>query len=291
MLVRERRWGMTFCALLSVVLLLQFLLAALLGVRGVQTLLISRGDLRLEVTAGAADPEVQQLYASLKELPYVDSVVYVPQEQAYEQQRVRDPNLVTFLDKYKLQNPFPNTFAITLLSLEHYETLRTFIGQPRWKSVIQPASLTTLADQEQKVRSLLQITRAVGTLSEFLVLLLCVSLALVLTELIRRRTRQRADELVLERLLGSSDIDILLPFVTEMALFLLLSFVAGSALVTVAVWFLPTLFDAFLEGPFLALHRELWRLIITIGIPLLLLEILLAPVLAWGGAVLGMRGR
>ncbi len=288
-LVMREKWGMTFFALLSVVLLLQFLVASLLGVRGVTTLLTTRGDLQLEVVAGAADRDVQELYAALRELPFVDSVTFVSQEQAFENERTRDPGLVAFLEKYKMQNPFPDTFSLTLVSLQFYDSLRTFVEQPQWKSVVHPSFLSSVTDQEQRVRSLLKVTRAVGAISGLFLLLSGIALTLVIIELVRRRAQRRSSELRLEEYLGASSTDVLLPFVVEMAALLLLSLLVASILVLVAFWFLPMFSSTFSSGSFVTLRSELTHLFMALGVPLLLLEVLLTPVLAYGGAMMGLR--
>lgn len=289
MLLRDRKSGMTFVALLSVVLLLQFLLLAFLGVRGVSTLLVTNGDLRIEVLPSAVDRDVQQLYAALRELPYVHSVVYIPKENAYERERERDPELIAFLEKFKLQNPFPDTFSLTLVTLRHYGALRSFLERPDWKSVVHPSFLSTVRGQEQRVRGLLQVTRSVGVLTGFFLLLSVSVLLLVLVELVERRSQRRAREVELEELLGASATDTVAPFVTEMTAFLLVALVVASLIALVAYAVLPWFSSAFAQGSFLALRRELTHLLWAFGLPLLFLEILLVPVLATGGVLLGLR--
>lgn len=284
----ERRMGAAL-TLFSVILLFQFLLAALLGVRGVTQLLVARGDLRLEVISSTADTDVQKLYAALRGLPYVDSVAYVSREQALERERTQDPDLVAFLEKYQMQNPFPDSFSMTLLSLDHYDALRAFIEQSPWKSIVHPSFFASVGDQEHRVRSLLQITRAVGMVSGFFLLLAAVALTCIVVELVRRRAQRTARALRLEELLGASVADVLLPFITEVSLLLLLALLAASALVLLSFFLLPILSNIFAQESFVLLRRELWHLLGVLGTPLLLLEVLLAPMLAWGGAVLGLR--
>lgn len=260
MVARERSWRMTVAVLLGVAILLQCLLAGILGVRGVQMQIVSNGEVRLDLNPGVADRDLQELYASLRALPFVQDVTYVP-----------------------------DAFAVTLVSLRSYEMLSSFLREPRWSSVVRPASLSALSAQELHLYELLQTTQTVKTGLWLLAFLVVAVLAVVVVELMRRRAAHRRKELQLETLLGASDVDVIAPVATHMSVFLLLALAGGTALVLGAFFLLPLVSSLWSEGSFLALHHTLRALMLAAGAQILLVELLSVPLLATAGAILGLR--
>ncbi len=228
-------------ALLGVFILVQLLILVLTGLEGMQSVLKSRTDLRLEIHAGAADTEIQEFYSALAELPFVRETVYITKEKAYQETRTTDPELIAFLEEFTIKNPFNDTIGITLASLEDYDRFSSFVQQERWNAVVNPTFLSQITDQEKQVYALLAVTRAGRSLTMLILLISGASLVFITTELIRRRALNRADEVLIERLVGASSLSITVPFITE-AVLLLLTAVAFSALFLAGfIVLLPTL--------------------------------------------------
>jgi len=289
-ITRDRTWGTTVTLLSALMILMQLLMVFLLGVQAVNRLLISRAAIQLEVLPGAADQEIQELYASLRAQSFVDHVAYVPSEKAYELQRQRDPELVAFLEEYSLDNPFPDTIEVTLATLGEYDTLTQFIQQDRWRTVINPSYLSSVTAQEREIRSLLQVTSGIRTLT---VLFLCVAFAVlcfVVIEWAARATHRRSQEIMLENLLGAPPVAVLLPFVTEMTILLLSALFIGTVLVALFLFVLPLFLPALaLESAYGEVSGQILPLLTSVFPLLLLFEILLLPALSAGGTVLGTR--
>jgi cell division protein FtsX len=269
--------------------LMQLFLVALLGLQGMRTLLVSRGGLQLEVVEGARDSDIQELYAAIRELPFVEQVLYVPREQAYERERGRDPALIAFLEEFELENPFPDFFAVTLASLADYPEFVRFVQADQWRSVVDPSFLSSVTTQEQEMQQLLQITGAIRSATLLFLLLAFLALGCVVVELTRKRAESRGSEMFLENLLGAMPADILAPFVTEMTLLLILAIVGGSALVLVCAGLLPFIAPAVMGAGAGAEWLQELRSLLLLAFPLfVILEIVLAPGLALAGAWLGL---
>lgn len=289
-LLRERGYGATLLALFGVVLLMQLLLVTALGVRGVHNLLQSRLDLRLQVQETAADQSVQEFLVAVRQLPYVSQVTYITREQAYELERKRNPDLVAFLEQFKIQNPFPDTVAVSLKSLSDYDTFAQFSRQPQWRAVVDPRFLSQATDQEKEVHELLSLTDAGGALALFFLALIAGILLFVLIELVRRRALQRSEEIFVERLVGAQEFSVLVPFATEAALLLLGAAVLSALFAALLLLLLPSVIPALSPGgPFAALQAEMQRLLPFALPPLLIGELLFVPAISVLGAFLGMR--
>lgn len=242
---REEGWGTAIGSLFGLLLLLQVLVLLSVGVQGGIDLLRERTDLRLQIRATATDPQIQDLIQNVRSLPYVEDVVYITKEQAYERAKDRDPTLIQFLVKFGIDNPFPDTLGVRLRRLQDFRQFLDFLRQPVFSTVVDPKFLTDTTDQQQQVDQLLLLVSSARTMLGFVIGFAGIVLLFVVVELIRRRALMKKQELFIEQLVGASRTDILLPFMVEMAVLLTLaligSIIAGGILLIVLPWFLPAL--------------------------------------------------
>ena len=286
---RERGWVTAFGALTGVFLLLQLIIIVLMGVEGLESLLKSRTDLRLEIIAEAKDQDIQNFLSSMRELPYVDNSIYITREQAYSQMKEHDPELITFLEEFELENPFPETVAVTLNSLDDYDQFAIFIKEDQWHTVVDPSFLSAKTDQEAYVYELIHFTNTGRALAIFFLILTIGILIFVTTELVRGRVLRRSEEILVEHLSGAQTLAILLPFIVEAIILLAIS-IAGSFLITIGILFaLPQVVPAITQqGSLQAIGEEIEILIRTRAPTILLIELLAIPVIGWIGAWLGI---
>ncbi len=287
---REREYGTTLGVLCGVAFLAQLLVLLTLGAQSVQGMLQSQLDLRLQVHEGAADQQVQEFLVALQAQPFTEAVRFVTREEAYEQEKKRNPELTSLLEDFQIDNPYPDTVAVTLKSLTDYDAFADFTRQATWKDTVDPAFLTQTTDQEQEVRQMLTLTRAGRMLSIGFLALTGAVLLFVLMELTRRRALLRSEEILVERLFGAREASVLVPFATEAGLLLFLAVAISAALlaglIAVGPSVLPSLSGS---GAFAALRTETSSLVRSLGPLILIVEFLAIPFLAFAGAYLGMR--
>lgn len=286
-----RRSG-TMLLLIGVMTLLQLLVVAVIGAQGVHGMLLSRSALYLEVMPDATDQDIQELYAELRALPSVRDVEFVPSEKAFEQERDRTPDLVAFLERYQVDNPFPDSFSVTLTSLSEYDDFASFVSSQRWASVVDPAFLSSVTSQERDVQQLAGIASAVRSLLILLTIVGCIVLFFLLAEIVARKARRHEGELMLESLLGGKPADALVPLVSELSAMTIAAWVIGTiiaflllALTSLAVPVLSGL------GGVLELAGRLTTLSFTVGVPVFLAEIIVLVALTAVSAVVGVKPR
>jgi cell division protein FtsX len=288
---KGKRPGTTAVLFACLFALLQLLMLGSIAAQTVRSTLISKGDLYIEVRPGARDQDVQELYASIRALPYVSGVEYVPKDKAYEREKLRNPDMVAMLERFKLQNPYPDSFSVTLASLSDYPSFSAFVTDEQWNDTVDPSFLTNATTQEQDIHRLLAIATAVR-LSVFLLTgLSALCIVVCVGELIARRARGHGGELVLETLLGGSSERAMIPYVAEVTTVLGIGLVAGSALAFCALLLLPLLAREVMTDPSFALVRTTFHAtILSSGLLILAGEIVLLPLLAYAGTAWGMRG-
>lgn len=246
---------------------------------------MTSGGVQVPVLAEAGDADIQELYAALRALPAADSVLYVTKEKALEMKRMSDPELAGFLETYDLKNPFMDVFLVTLDAPEGYAALRSFLEENRWKSVVSQTFFTSVHDEEMRVNGLLRVTRGVASL---LIALLVASLAVLVAFLAAESWRNRYS-IELMSLLGADRKDAVLLFAFRTTLVLLASLAAGAVALGLAYAVLPVLTAPAAYGLTGSFDGD-FRSFLLFAVPAVLLaELLLAPVLAYGGAWLGAR--
>ena len=185
-----------------------------------QDVLKSRTNIKLDILPQATNEQRHELLNKINELPIIEHAVFITKEQAYESARVNDPQLVAFLEKYNMENPFSDTVGISLRSFEDANEFSSFIQQKRWRNVVNPAHLSKITEQKGQVAELLSIIATGRTLAMLIVLIAAAVLMLVVTELVRQRVAVRQEEVFIENLVGADPSTVITPFAVE-ATFLL----------------------------------------------------------------------
>lgn len=288
--LREPGWGTSLASIFGVLFLCQMCLFLVIGLEGGIRLLQEKTDLRLEITETATDAQIQDFFQNVRALPYVDDVLYITREQAFDRMKKRDPELIDFVTKFGIQNPFPETMGIRLKQLTDYPKLVEFLRQPVFSAVVNPAFLSTTTDQEQNVQETLRLTTTAHTIVLLGVGILFAVLLFVVIELIRRRVLLKQAELYVQQLVGSPRLAILTPFFVEvfvlLSVALLLSIIVSAILVFVLPFLVPTLS----QNGVVALWAEMSRGLLFQMSPLVFFgELLLVITLALLGTMFAFR--
>lgn len=287
-ITRERHWFTAFGTLFAVSFLLQVLLFGLIGIQTVQATLEARTDIRIELRSDAQDKERHEFFAQIYQLPSVKEAVYITKEQAYEHARTEDPELIAFLEKFDLANPFTDTIGMSLDSFEEYEQTVAFIEHDTWRNIVSPSSLSQVTNEESQVRDLIHLARAGQSLSIGVLIIAGIALLFIIIELVRRRSLDRAEEVMVEQLVGAHPLSIIVPFATEASILLWLASIASIFLLLLILLIFPVLFPSFSStgimgalGEGLSIHaRSMFPIFFA-------LELCLTPIIALLGAWLG----
>ncbi len=288
-LIRERQYGVALLSLFGVLLLSQMLLLVLLGIQTLSGTLQSQLDLRLALRSGAAEQSVHNFIGALRAQPDVEEVTFVTKEQAYERERVQNPDLVSFLEKFSIKNPFPDTITVRLTSLERYNAFAAFVRQPAWKDTVDAGFLSQAATQQQSAHRMIGFVETARTLTLGFLAVLFFVLLFTVVELLRRRAIERRDELLVERLAGAPPLATLMPFITEAMVLLCVSLLFSIIGIWAMMHFLPGLVPSFQTGA-LSVLRFRTNEMLGLFVPLIVIgEMIVLGLLACAGAWLGVR--
>lgn len=290
--IREEGWGFSVGSLFGVLVLAQVLLLLVLGVNSGLTLLREQTDLRLEILETATPVQIQDLIQGTRALPYVEEVIYITRQEAYERQRKRDPQLIAFLQKFGIENPFPETLGVRLASLNDYDRFTAFLKQPAFASTVNPTFLSETTDQETQIYRLLEVIVSVRLILFAIVGLLLTVLVFIIIELVRRRALLRREELFVEQLVGATPLAILIPFCTEILTLLLLAFFLSVLFAGACVYVLPMLIPSLQpDGVFAVWSSAVIDSLLQSMTWIIIAELILLPVLAALGTFIALWPR
>jgi cell division transport system permease protein len=168
-------------------------------------------DVYLKTSAKPGD--VGRVRALLGRTAHVKSVQYVSREQAYAQQRKRNPEAYTLLGS----NPLPDTFRVTPDRPENIASIKDALSPvtPSGAHTVVDPSIDQVRDRKDDTQKILSATKVVKLMMVVLATLLVLASVLLVSNTIRLSLFARRREIEVMKLVGATDWFIRWPFVLE----------------------------------------------------------------------------
>ena len=146
--------------------------------------------------------------------PHVASVEFVSKEQAYEEQRRKNPEYYGELGDF---NPLPHTFRITPDDPDNISKVRNALSPvgPGGERTVTDSAIDEVTNREEDTNKILSVTRAVKLTTALLAGLLMIASVLLIANTIRLSLFARRREVEVMKLVGATDWFIRWPFVME----------------------------------------------------------------------------
>ena len=147
------------------------------------------------------------------QVPYVGRVVYLSKEQAYRDERKRNPEAYDLLGA----NPLPDTFRVTPDRPDNIAKLRdalTPVSPAGGRTPVDEA-IDDVRNREEDTNKILSVTRVVKLTMALLAALLVIASVLLIANTIRLSLYARRREVEVMKLVGATDWFIRWPFVIE----------------------------------------------------------------------------
>jgi cell division transport system permease protein len=174
-----------------------------------------RGRLLLDVylKSDVTPADVQRVRGQIANTSHVKRVEYVSKQQAYRQERRRNPEAYQLLGS----NPLPDTFRVTPTSASDINHLRDVLDPVvagGGRRPIDPA-IDTVRNRRDETNKILSATRVVKLTTAMLAILLITASMLLISNTIRLSLFARRREVEVMKLVGATDWFIRWPFVIE----------------------------------------------------------------------------
>jgi cell division transport system permease protein len=170
-------------------------------------------DVYLKTDATGAD--VARVRAQLvNETPHVKSVEFVSKQEAYRQERKRNPEAYQLLGT----NPLPHTFRVTPDKATNIDALKEALEPvPAGGGARRPIdpAIDTVRNKRDETSKILSATRVVKLTTAMLAILLVTASILLISNTIRLSLFARKREVEVMKLVGATDWFIRWPFVIE----------------------------------------------------------------------------
>jgi cell division transport system permease protein len=168
-------------------------------------------DVYLKTNATQADRErVKRL---IEGTPSVGRVVFVSKEQAYAEERKRNPEAYDLLGS----NPLPDTFRVTPTRPDDIAQVRDALAPvgPSGQRTVADAAIDEVRNREEDTNKILSATRVVKLTIAGLAILLVIASVLLIANTIRLSLYARRRDVEVMKLVGATDWFIRWPFVIE----------------------------------------------------------------------------
>jgi cell division transport system permease protein len=176
-------------------------------------------DVRSKVIAdvylknNATQSDVDRVGRLIRGLPTVKTVEFVSKQQAYDEERKRNPEAYQLLGA----NPLPDTFRVTPRNPDEISKVRDAlapIGPGGQRTVADPA-IDEVRNRQEDTNKILSVTRVVKLTMALLAAMLAIASMLLIANTIRLSLYARRREVEVMKLVGATDWFIRWPFVLE----------------------------------------------------------------------------
>jgi cell division transport system permease protein len=168
-------------------------------------------DVYLKDNATKAD--IDRVGRLIRGLSTVKSAQFVSKQQAYDQERKRNPEAYQLLGA----NPLPDTFRVTPRNPDQIGQVRDAlapVGPGGQRTVADPA-IDEVRNRQEDTNKILSVTRVVKLTMALLAAMLAVASMLLIANTIRLSLYARRREVEVMKLVGATDWFIRWPFVLE----------------------------------------------------------------------------
>jgi cell division transport system permease protein len=174
-----------------------------------------RGRLLLDVylKTSATETDAERVRQRLMETPNVKRVEYVSKEDAYQEERRRNPEAYQLLGA----NPLPDTFRVTPQNPAQIDRIRDHLAPVQAggaRTVVDPA-IDQVKNRRDETEKILSATRVVKLTTALLAALLITASVLLIANTIRLSLFARRREVEVMKLVGATDWFIRWPFMIE----------------------------------------------------------------------------
>jgi len=165
------------------------------------------------LTRDASPSDVARVRAQLLETPNVKRVEFVSKQQAYQQQRKKDPEAFALLGA----NPLPDTFRVTPEDPDDVLKIASALAPEAAGGGRTPidSSIDEVRSRRDDTTKILQVTRFVKLMAGTLAALLIAASIFLIANTIRLSLYARRREVEVMKLVGATDWFIRWPFVIE----------------------------------------------------------------------------
>jgi len=160
-------------------------------------------DISVEMQAGVENYQIQSFVNTLKRNPDVGEVVHISKQEALGKFGSKYPNVISFLDHHKLQNPLPDVVRIVTTDVSRNNVVIEFLEGPQFASLINQEKLMKNFEQKDRNAKILSITRTIKRISFWLILIFASVGLMIIFNSININIHTHSKEIQIMKLVGA----------------------------------------------------------------------------------------
>lgn len=195
-----------------------------------------RFDLRVLLKDGATETTVKEVIERIRNIPGVESAVYIPAQKQWELMQIEQPDLTA-----NMENPLPEAFKVVVSDIQLSDEVAEEIRQ--FPEVVEENGVVYLQEEVRLVIEAMKTMRVVGSTVGGLLLL---TAGILIYNTIRLTVVARRLEIRVMQLVGASRLTIQVPFLLEG----IVQGIIGGLVATGLIWSAHTAYNAYITQAF-----------------------------------------
>ena len=180
-------------------------------------------DISVEIQTGVENYTIQTFTDNLRSRPEIKEVFYISKDSALKKFGTKYPNVISFLDHHKLDNPLPDVVRIVSNDISNNNSIISFLEEPQFSRIINQNKLSQNQEQKSRNEKVLDITRFINNIGNWLIVIFALVGILIIFNSININIHTHKDEINIMKLVGAKHSFIRSGFIFEGIFFAILA--------------------------------------------------------------------
>ena len=160
-------------------------------------------DISVEMRSGVENYSIQAFTETLRKNPHVKEVVYVSKTDALTKFGAKYPNVISFLEFNKLENPLPDTVRIVTKDIADNNAVIEFLEGPQFANLVNQEKLMKNLEQKDRNEKILNITLSIKRISFWLIIIFALVGLMIIFNSININIHSHEKEINVMKLVGA----------------------------------------------------------------------------------------
>ena len=172
-------------------------------------------DISVEINPEVENYTIQTFVETLRKNPDIKEVVYISKEDALGRFGSKYPNVISFLDHHKLQNPLPDVVRIVSTDIKNNNSIILYLEQPEFERIVNQQKLKLNLEQKSRNEKILNITTFIKKAGIWLNIIFALVTLLIIFNSININIHTHKNEIRIMKLVGAKQNFIRAGFIFE----------------------------------------------------------------------------
>lgn len=172
-------------------------------------------DISVEINPGVENYTIQTFTDTLRKNPDIKEVIYISKDEALGRFGSKYPNVISFLDHHKLDNPLPDIVRIISNDISNNNLIITYLEQPEFGRIVNQQKLKLNLEQKSRNEKILNITTFIKKAGIWLNIIFALVTILIIFNSININIHTHKNEIKIMKLVGATQNFIRAGFIFE----------------------------------------------------------------------------